>query len=239
MRLLVPGILLGVSLTLGAAIAYESFAPADPVVVETPRPPAHHAPAAPPPVYAPPPIELYADIDARPPFSAARTPLQDPAAAGAAGAASDFVLSGVIIGGARAVALLRNRTTSATTSAVVGDLVNGWRVAQIDATSVTLKSNGGTFTVPLDGPANRPPSAPLPGTPQQPSPPLPAAAPQQPMPMPAPAAKPPGQPAANPPSPAVNTAAKPGLPAHPVDGTINPEALKGAFIDPTTGQPTL
>ncbi len=232
MRLLVPAILFGVALTLGGALAYESFAPIDPVAVETPRLPSHQAPVAPPPVYAPPSMELFADIDSRPLFSATRTPLQDPAAHGAAGSATDFVLAGIIQSGDRAVILLRNRSTSTTTSAVVGDLVNGWRVARIDATTVVLKANGSEVVVPLDGPANRPPSAPLEPLPQ-PVPPAPVAAAPQP-------AQPATQPAAPGTKPAaVNAPAKPGLPANPAKGTIDPEALKGAFIDPKTGEPTL
>lgn len=239
MRLLLPGLLLGASLVLGGAIVYEAFAPLDPVTVETPRP--RRTAATTPALYTPPPVELFADIDARPLFSAQRKPLQDMTQAnGAAAATSDFTLVGVITGGARAVALLRSKSTSATLSAAVGDLVNGWRVTRIDATAVTLHSAGGEFTVPLDGPANRPPSLPLQpltdATPATTTPP-PAATPP---PVPSPSAPVPALTAApTPQTAAATTPAKPGLPARPHGGTIVPEALRSAPVDPSTGEPTL
>ena len=231
MRVLLPALLLGTALTLIGAIAYESLAPLDPVIVETPRPSSSHVPPIKAVAYTPPAIELFADLDARPLFTATRKPLQDPAQAnGAAAPSSDFVLVGVIMGGTRAVALLRNKATSASMSAAVGDVVSGWRVARIDATTVTLHANGGDFVVPLDSPASQPASPPLvappPPTPQQPLTPA-AAPPAQTAP---PAAKPSPQTAATP------TPAKPAAPYHP---TIDPEALKGAPIDPKTGEPTL
>ncbi len=210
------------------------------MTVETPRLQPHRAAAAAPALYTPPPIELFADIDARPLFSSQRKPLQDMTQAnGAAAATSDFTLVGVIMGGARAVALLRSKSTSATLSAAVGDLVNGWRVTRIDATAVTLHSAGGEFVVPLDGPANRPPSAPLEPltdtTPATAAPPPAAALP----PVPSPSAPVPALTAAPAPRTAAMAPAKPGLPVHPTGGTIAPEALRSAPVDPSTGQPTL
>lgn len=248
MRLVVPGILAGAALLLGVAIVYEAVAPLDPIVIETPRIGPRPARVVAVAAYAPPAIDLFADIDARPLFSAQRQPLNDPQATGAASAGSDFVLAGVIMSGERAVALLRNKSNATTTSAVVGDLVNGWRVAKIDPTTVTLRANGGEFVVPLDGPANRPASAPLqpiatpapatstptapPSAPAISTPPAQTAAqfPLDPVVPPGASTKPPG---------ATTTPAKPGLPARPGGGTIAPEALKGAPIDPTTGEPTL
>ena len=238
MRALVPGILFGSALLLGGAIAYEAIAPLDPVVVETPRLARRPAPLASAPYVAPSP-EVFADIDVRPLFSAQRKPLAD-LQAGSTAATSDFVLVGVIMGTERAVALLRNKNTQTTVSAAVGDLVEGWRVAKIDATTVTLRSGSGAFVVPLDGPANRPPSQAL-----EPATQAPASAPQAPPPAPdrpaavaitpalqTPAATPPtAGPPANPP--------KPGLPVHNAGGTIAPDALRGAPRDPTTGEPTL
>ncbi|MEI9886376.1 MAG: hypothetical protein WDN08_07705 [Rhizomicrobium sp.] len=233
MRLLVPGVLFGTALLLGGAILYEAVTPLDPVTIETPRLPARRPAALRPPAYAPPPAESFADIDARPLFSAKRRPLADLQASGAAAATSDFVLVGVIMGGERAVALLRNKSTAATTSAGVGDLVNGWRVARIDATAVTLHANGGEFVVPLDGPANRPPSAPLTALA-----PVPAATPAPAPPPSAATVVAPAQPAAAAPPPKTAAVpASPGLAAH--HPTIAPEALIGAPVDPTTGEPTL
>ncbi|HXC56393.1 MAG TPA: hypothetical protein VNU97_13940 [Rhizomicrobium sp.] len=242
MRLLLPATLLAAALTLGGAIAYEALAPLDPVAVETPRLPLRATQTAMAAPYTPPPEELYADIDARPLFAASRQPLADATQPNAAAAAtSDFTLVGVIMGGARAVALLRLRSTAATTSAVVGGMVNGWRVARIDATSVTLSANGSQFVVPLDGPANRAPSAPLqPLTQDQPSA-APALPPPHPSadtePLPVLNGTPPARPAA---APAPTASAAPAKPVPPRrDPTIAPQALIGAPIDPTTGQPTL
>jgi general secretion pathway protein N len=238
MRLLLPGLLFGAALVLAGTIAYEAFAPLDPVTVETPRPQAHRATAARPALYTAPPVELFADIDARPLFSSQRKPLQDMTQAnGAAAATSDFTLVGVIMGGARAVALLRSKSSSATLSAAVGDLVNGWRLTRIDATTVTLHSAGGEFVVPLDGPANRPPSAPLQSLQDS----TPATSPPAVAPPAAagPSAPVPPLTSATPQTAAATAPAKPGLPAHPQAGTIAPEALRSAPVDPSTGQPTL
>ena len=236
MRALLPGVLLGAALLLGGGIVYEAVAPLDPIMVETPQLKRRAAIPLPSTYIAPSP-DLFADIDARPLFSAQRKPLAG-AQAGAAAANTDFVLVGVIMGSERAVALLRNKNTQATVSAAVGDLVNGWRVARIDATTVTLRSATGDFVVPLDGPANRPPSAAL-----QPVEATPTPAPiQAPSPMPSAPAAPlatPQRPATAPPSNVAIAPAKPGLPAHTGGGTIAPEALRGAPRDPTTGEPTL
>ena len=234
MRPAIPLILFGVSLLLGAAILYEAIAPLDPVAVTTPSLPSRHGFTARVVGYTPPPLGLYADIDQRPLFSQTRQPLADKALA-VGGATSDLSLVGVIMGGARAVALLRNKSTSSTTSAAVGDLVNGWRVLRIDATTVTLRTNSGDFVVAMEGPADRPPSAPLQAAIAAPTP--AAAAPQ-----PSAASPPPQAPAiatSPPAASAVNAPAKPALPVRPADGTISPEALKSAPIDPRTGEPTL
>lgn len=250
MRLLVPAVLLGVSLTLGAAIGYEAAAPLDPVTIETPHLRTHGTPPAPTP-YVAPPEELFADIDARPLFSSQRQPLQDMTQTGPASvASSDFVLAGVIMGSERAVALLRSKSTSATMSALVGDVVNGWRVAKIDATTVTLRGAGGEFVVPLDSPANQPASPPLQSAQPQLAPaaaaPSPAAAPaaahssaqtaaEFPLdPIVSGSPKPPGAPPTQGAAPANPT--KPPPAGHQ---SISPEALKGAPIDPSTGEPTL
>jgi hypothetical protein len=229
MKLLLPGLLCAAVLTLCGGIAYEALAPLDPVTVEHPRVAAHTARIAAPAAYVAPSIDLFADIDARPLFSATRQPLQDTTATGAV--SSDFVLVGVIMGGEHSVALLRNKSTSSTTSAAVGDVVGGWRVARIDATTVTLRSSTGEFVVPLDGPANQPPSTPL--APVQSAP---ASAPAQPPPTPPLTTAP--QAAPSPPI-AATAPARSGLPTRPAKVTIAPEALRGAPIDPKTGEPTL
>ncbi len=151
------------ALGLATATVYELATPSDDL--STGALPAHARLAAPiaAPVYAPPAAEQFAALDSRAPFNPARTPLPDIApATGGAAEASDFTLVGVIMDGTRAVALLHSKSTSSTTSASVGDLVNGWRVSRIEATAVTLQSNQGDFVVVLATPGSQLPSAPLP-----------------------------------------------------------------------------
>ncbi|MEI9997224.1 MAG: hypothetical protein WDM91_21690 [Rhizomicrobium sp.] len=228
MRLAPSAGLLVLALLLAGAIAYEAIAPLEPVQV-APAPPLARPRAELPVPFVPPAEESFADLDARPLFASTRKPLNDPAQAnGAASAASDFSLVGVIMGSERAVALLRIKSTASTMSAIVGGTVNGWRVARIDATTITLRANGSEVTVPLEGPADRPPSAPLPQASapitQAPA----AAAPTPPMTT--------GAPSATTPRP---VAATPAAPAKPLRETVVPDALKGAIINPATGEPTL
>ncbi|MEJ1968872.1 MAG: hypothetical protein WDN03_09635 [Rhizomicrobium sp.] len=237
MRLALPATLAAACLALLGAIVYEAAAPLPPVAVEIPRLPARRGGAAPPPVYAPPSEALFADIDAHPLFAANRKPLADSTQAGAAlTASSDFALAGIIMGGDRAVALLRIKSANSTSSAVLGDLVSGWRVVRIDARTVTLHANGADVVIPLAGPDSQPPSAPLPALDQSA--------------LPAPAAPNPPPAAAAPALSATTAPAKPTVPSPPAVATtapaqpahkpyIAPEALKGAYIDPVTGEPSL
>jgi general secretion pathway protein N len=238
MRVALPFTLIGLSVLTIGAIVYETMVPLDPVTVELPPMPTHIAPLAAPRPFVPPPEEAYGDIDARPLFSADRKPLTDNTQIGAVGNAADLSLVGVIMDGERAIALLRNKSTSQTESATMGGTVEGWHVAHIDATSVTLSANGNQTVVALEGPADRPASAALPEPVQQAAPP-PAAPVSQPPPLTsAPtqqASAPPAAPV-GPPAPGTATPAKPAPPTH---STIAPEALKGAFRDPKTGEPTL
>ena len=238
MRLAVPAVLLVSAALLSGAIAYELATPIDPASV-TVAPLAKHAPRViPQAAFVPPAEDSVADIDARPLFASDRKPLVDTALAnGPAGQPSDLALVGVIMDGDRAVALLRSKSTATSSSAVVGGIVSGWRVARIDPTSVTLHSGSGDYVVSLEGPSDRPASAPL-----QPAqsdwsvtaaPPAPAAAPT----ATAAPATPPVQAAPSPPTQA------PPLPRPPAQtswkGTIAPEALRSAPRDPQTGEPTL
>jgi hypothetical protein len=243
MKILLPALLASASVLLGAAIVYEAAVPLDPPAPETIRVP-RARPSAAVPAYAPPGEELFADIDTRPLFSAARKPLPEPEQTNAAVAATaDFSLVGVIMGGARAVALVRLKSTNTTSSAVVGDMVNGWRVARIDSTTVTLHANGSDFIVQLAGPANQPPTAALPPLAQPQADNTAAANPDRPAAAPTAAAAPTPASTTAPAHPAP-TAASPGaVPPKPASGvphqTIAPEALRGAPIDPATGEPTL
>ncbi len=236
MRLALPAALLASAVVLAGAIGYELMSPLDPASV-TVAPIARHLPRAVAHTpFVPPPVDSFAEIDARPVFSSYRKPLVDSALAqGPTGAPSDLSLVGVIIDGSHAVALLRSKSTSNSSSAVVGGVVNGWRVARIDPTSVTLHSGSGDFVVTLEGPSDRPPSAPL--QPAQsnwsvtaPAP--PPVAPTSPLASPNTAT-----PAPSPPN-TVATPARAPPPPHSA-GTTAPEALRSAPRDPTTGEPTL
>jgi hypothetical protein len=231
MRLAVPAALLALALVLLGGIAWALLAPLAPVPVAAFRPPKNIARASDPP--ATPPSDTFAAIDTRPLFSMNRRPLADSALPGSATAASsDFSLVGVLGGGDRFIALLRSKSTSQSFTVSAGDVVNGWRVAKIDPTAVTLTSATGAVVVGMDAPGSAPPTAPLQ--------PLTAAAPLQPAPQPAAAATPPlttASPAPAAPSPATAAAPAPGT--KPAKSTIAPDALKGAPIDPRTGEPTL
>jgi hypothetical protein len=243
MRLAVPVALAGLSLLLLGGIAYETFAPLDPVVVEVPPLPKHIAPAVPAHLYIPPPESDFADIDARPLFSAARKPLADSVqAAGAPSASSDLALIGVIMDADRAVALIHSKSTNTTASASLGDPVNGWHVVKIEPAAVTLRANGTDTVVGLDGPAVSAPSAPLAHAPA-PLPPPPvapapasASAPLQTAPTANAATPVLAQPGPAKPGPTTVATAPTPKAGH---ATIAPDALKGATFDPTTGEPTL
>lgn len=229
MRLAVPLALATVAAGLAAGSLYEIFAPLDPVETAEFHPKAAPLHLAAPP--APPPADAFADIDARPLFSMTRQPLPDTALpGGGASTGSDFILVGVISGGEKSVALLRSRSTQQSTSAAVGDIVNGWRIAKIDPTSVTLRSATGSIVIGMEAPGSQPPTAPI--APLQPI--------QQPTPVPQPVA-PPVAPATAAAAPAAGPAAKPAMPSGPTPPKpkIAPEALRGAPIDPSTGEPTL
>jgi hypothetical protein len=232
MRTVLPITMICLSLLTVGVIVYEAAAPLDPVQVELPPMPRHIVPATPPRPFVPPPEDAFADIDVRPLFASDRKPLTDSTQPGAMGSASDLSLVGVIMDGERAVALLRSKSTSQTVSATIGGTVQGWHVARIDATSVTLSANGSQAVVALEGPADRAPGAALPEPVQQA-----AAPPAAPVSQPPPLTTTPTQQASAPPAaPVTPVPAKPAAGYHPM---IAPEALKGAPRDPQTGEPTL
>jgi hypothetical protein len=164
------------------------------------------------------------------------------------------MLIGVMIGGEKPIALLKSASTSTTTTATVGDVVGGWRVVDIAPTRVGLRGSSGLIEIPLASLGSQTPSAPLPAPasaePAEPASPTPATQPAassssttapatQAHSAPAPAAVAPAKPpAVTPPAP-VTVSEKPALQARSGDGTIAPEALKGAPINPKTGEPTL
>jgi hypothetical protein len=253
MKLALPGSLLALAALLVAATGYELLAPLGPITVEAPRAPVLRA-TTPVAQVAPPSIELFADIDARPLFSPQRAPLPDRLAGSASGSPSDLVLIGVMIGGEKPIALFKSAGTSTTTTATVGDMVGGWRVVDIAPTRVGLRGASGLIEIPLASLGSQTPSAPLPApTSDEQAEPAPAA-PAAPAALPAASspsasapqvqvhAAPPAKPSslATVSAPvAVTVSAKPALQARSANGTIAPEALKGAPVNPKTGEPTL
>ncbi len=247
MRLFLPATLLFGCVLLASAAIYEVAAP---LGTDT-------ADAAPDGLYAPPlpkiapfvapPMALYSDIDAHPLFAADRKPLaEDGLGAKPTADVSDFSVVGILIGGARAIALLKSRSDGATTSVAVGDLVGGWRVARIAPTAVTLRSNGSESVLGLSAPSNAPPSQALPALASEPAAPTETApAPATPPPaatapaMAAPTVASAKPPAATPPParpPILGSAQHPA--PHKTDPTISPNA-GGVTYDPQTGEPTL
>ena len=251
MKLALPGSLLALAALLVAATGYELLAPLGPVTVEPPRAPVLRA-ATPVAQVAPPSIDLFADIDARPLFSPQRAPLPDRLAGSASGSPSDLVLIGVMIGGEKPIALFKSAGASTTTTATVGDMVGGWRVVDIAPTRVGLRGASGLIEIPLASPGSQTPSAPLPAPTSEEPAEAPTPAPAAPATLPAapsasapqvqahaaPPAKPPSLATVSAPD-AVTVLAKPALQARSANGTIAPEALKGAPINPKTGEPTL
>jgi hypothetical protein len=246
MRLLPVATLLTIAVVLAGTAVYELSAPLDPVSVD-PAPAARRALR---PVvrlaFVPPPESSFADIDARPLFSAGRKPLEDTAlAGGSASAASDLTLVGVIVDGEHSIALFRSKSTAQSSSAALGAIVNGWRVARIDPTSVTLRSGSGDVVLSLEGPSDRPPSAPLPSLSSTQTTqsdwsvaPSTSGAGAASPPAPTPVLTSPSMAVGSPPRPP--PAVAPAMPARSASaGTIAPEALKGAPRDPKTGEPTL
>ncbi|HEY2034726.1 MAG TPA: hypothetical protein VGH02_13665 [Rhizomicrobium sp.] len=233
MNKFLPLSLIAVCAMLAIALAYVAFAPIHPVTVNAD---ARRLSFAAPQLLSPPPEENFSAIDERPVFNPARRPVPDatqPDATG--GSPSELLLVGVIIAPEKILALLKDKTTSQTLSAAPGAIIDGWRVDTIESTQVTLSSTSGRFTLPL--------SNPLVGGTQSAAPqPAPDAAahtgllaPVAAAPLPPPVVV---STAVTTPQPSKGTG-KPALLTPTAHGSVATEALKGAPIDPSTGEPTL
>jgi hypothetical protein len=63
-----------------------------------------------------------------------------------------YDLLGIVRDGDRAIALLRKKTDGTSFRVEVGDMIDGWRVARLDAAAVLLEREDGlSHTVPLTG----------------------------------------------------------------------------------------
>jgi general secretion pathway protein N len=173
-----------------------------------------------PPVIATAPEQAYPETAARPIF----TPTRRPAPEGAAVAKGSltpgqFVLQGVTIAGNNRIALLREKASGRIVRVVRGGEVsgtNGIKVAEVQATSVTLTQGGDKEVLSLD--VQKPTGAPSAAMPVGP---FSGAAPAQPQ--------PPASPAGMAPAPA-----QPGVPVAPSQFQAAPTPRIGAAA---AGQP--
>ena len=153
MRALPTG-LLALAGVLGVVILYQAAAPVAPVAAP---------PAAARPLLrdaelpdAVPPVQSFADINARMAFDPARQPAEEPRVAGPASAAPpDIALVGVAVGARASVALLK-RAGAPAISVHAGQTVDGWQVAQIGPDFVVFRSGASDFTVRIRGAAGLP-----------------------------------------------------------------------------------
>lgn len=147
--------------TLGAASAYEMFAP----------PPSYAIPAAhvqglvavgPPAAgFMPPPASAFASVAERPLFDPARKKYVPPPSAAADKAAPPLPLNlsliGVIIDSERRLALMKSSETALAMSYAVGDQIDGWQIAEVDPDRVVLKAGTAEDAIRMD--ANKAPAA--------------------------------------------------------------------------------
>ena len=168
-----------------------------------------------PPVIATAPEQAYPETAARPIFTGTRRPAPEGAAV-AKGSLTpgQFVLQGVTIVGDNRIALLREKASGRILRVERGREVNGIKVAEVEAASVTLTQGGDKEVLSLDvQKPTGPPSAAMPVGPFS------GAAPAQ----------PPASPAGQPPPPA-----QPGAPMAPSQFQAAPTPRIGAAA---AGQP--
>ncbi len=146
----VSGGLSAAALCLGAVLAYQILAPVPPIRVVARRTAAQPEIARPVPVYQPPPEQDFAVINMRPVFDPARQPVAESAQSGQTTLPPpDVSLVGVVIGPQKSVALLKPANTALATSAVVGQIVEGWQLVRIEAGLVVFHANATDVTVRL------------------------------------------------------------------------------------------
>lgn len=142
-----------------------------------------------------PPVTAYSGIVERPLFNRTRRPAppkEDATAEGATGEVeSPFLLSGVMISGARRIALLQTRASPKTIRVEEGETVEGWKVQTIRPSLVTLVNGTNKHDLPLPIRIGAP-AAPT-GMPRQPGAPPGSEAPRQPN-VAKPMIMPPGRP---------------------------------------------
>lgn len=151
MNALVPGGLFVAAVALTATLAYQTTAPI-PVIAAGAAKAAPVAAAAVQalPQYTPPPPDEFAAINLRPLFSPTREPVAEDADTGTTSQPPpDVSLIGVAIGLRKSVALLKSPNDPVAISASIGQVINGWRLARIDADDVVFSANGSDYTVKM------------------------------------------------------------------------------------------
>ena len=149
-----PQVALGsLCLLLLAAIVYEAAAP--PRATEAPMDlPANRAiPTVVLPVFHPPASANFWEINARPLFARARKPIASDAVVGSTGSSSSppvAALVGVIIDGPSRLAMVRTAASPLASGVSVGDLIEGWKVAEIDSDRIVLRSGTNSQEIRLD-----------------------------------------------------------------------------------------
>lgn len=137
---------------LAIAFFYEAAAPLSDVAVPTHAARAL-APLAPAPErFAPPPLATFAVVNARPIFSPERAPIEPAAVASASGSAplSKAVLVGVIMDPLNRLALIKIAASSLADAYGLGATIEGWKVWEIDADKVVLRSGAAQQEIRLD-----------------------------------------------------------------------------------------
>ena len=111
---------------------------------------AHIAPA--PERFAPLPLAAYAVIDARPIFSSERKPIEPAEVSATSGPATlaKAVLVEVIMDTRNRLALVKTATSPLAKSFAVGATIDGWRVQEIDADKVILRSGAAQEEIRLN-----------------------------------------------------------------------------------------
>ncbi|HEY1629822.1 MAG TPA: hypothetical protein VGF56_00805 [Rhizomicrobium sp.] len=162
MNALVPGGLFLIAASLAAILVYQSTAPVASIETHQIVAEPHIVPlSASLPRYEPPPPDAFAMINARPLFSPSREAVVEAAETGTTSRQPpDVSLVGVAIGMNKSVALLKSPNAQAATSAVVGQVIDGWRLMRIDPDKVVFAANGTEYTVKIRAAAGTTPILP-------------------------------------------------------------------------------
>ena len=96
--------------------------------------------------FAPPPLDTFSALNARPVFNPARTPLpsaDDAPDDESSGSLADLTLVGIISDGGAKLAIIRRANHPLATSVAAGADIEGWRVSRIEGDRVVLRGKGG------------------------------------------------------------------------------------------------